>query len=509
MEMNQWLAGSLFFGFLSRIFAGSGLLAWVRGLARVIGSSRTGALFAQFLDKQYHGEDSLVGRWSVQCQKSLRPLRSWWNRLISGSFLADGVGKSKLASGLLALVIPFGAFYVFVDELGRKIFAGVSLFGYWDEAFMAACFAWLVYEWLSGREEKSGTTPLDAPLFLLAGVSFFLMINVGRYPDVAVEGFRVVIEYTLFYFIASRWLKDDKRALTLVGGLILTGAALASHGFLQFLLKVQTPSSWTDQAETAAGPRVFSIVESPNILGSIMMLLLPLAFAVLIMPNVKAWLRVALTGVVGAMGLCVLLTQSRGAWFGLAVAMVVFCLLVRPAWLFILAGGGFASLLVPQVYNRIAYLFTPAYVASSQRGGRMLRYATGFSMFQENPWTGVGLGHFGGAVAMNHKNMFPTTFYMDSFWLKTLVEMGIPGIAAFALLIGILLIWGLRAVHHAAPGRDRLMAAGAFSGLCGVILHNFMENIFEVPYMVAYFWFLAALLMYWGFGKTAQARADV
>jgi O-antigen ligase len=234
-----------------------------------------------------------------------------------------------------------------------------------------------------------------------------------------------------------------------------------------------------------------------------MVLLLPLAFAVLIRPGVKAYARLLLTAAVGAMGLCVLLTQSRGAWLGLAVAMVVFCLLVQPAWLFILAGGAFASLLLPPVFNRISYLFTPQFVASSQRGGRMLRYATGFRMFLENPWTGTGLGHFGGAVAMNHKNLFPTTFYMDSFWLKTLVEMGIPGIAAFAVLMGLLLAWGVRAVRRAEAGKDRLMAAGALAGLCGVILHNFLENIFEVPYMVVYFWLLAALLMYWGFGKAA------
>jgi len=506
MELNQVWSGSLIVRFLIRMFSGSRILSGVRTFSRIFGMSRTGVYLARFVSRRFQGEFSLSGRLSVVLQRFLRPLRTMWRRLLSGSILVQGVGSSKLASRLLALVIPFGAFYVFVDELGRKVFAGVSLFGLWDEAFLAACFVWLLYEWLSGQEERPGVTPLDAPLFLLAGVSFFLLLNVGRFPDVAVEGFRVVIQYTLFYFVASRWLNSDKRAETLVTGLLIVGAALASHGFLQFLMKVQTPASWTDQAEASAGPRVFSIVESPNILGSIMMLLLPLAFAVLIMPGVKTWLRICLTGIVGMMGLCVLLTQSRGAWLGLALAMVVFCLLVKPAWLLLLAGGGFASLLLPQVYNRIAYLFTPQYVASSQKGGRMLRYATGFSMFREEPWTGVGLGHFGGAVAMNHKNLFPTTFYMDSYWLKTLVEMGIPGMAAFTLLIGMLLVWGLRAVHQAEAGRDRLMAAGAFSGICGVVVHNFMENIFEVPYMVIYFWFLAALLMYWGFGKASRAK---
>ena len=33
----------------------------------------------------------------------------------------------------------------------------------------------------------------------------------------------------------------------------------------------------------------------------------------------------------------------------------------------------------------------------------------------------------------------------------------------------------------------------------GVLLHCYFENIFEEPYMMAYFWGLAAALMYAGF----------
>ena len=503
MQPNTWSSGSLFFRFFEWMTSGSLLLSGVRHFSRITAQSATGRWFSRFGSKPFLPGDSLSGSLIRRLLQALQPLHAAWIRLRSGSRIAAGIEASFLTRLLLSLVIPFATLYVFVDELGRKVFAGISLFSYWDETLLAACFIWLLVEWLNGRGERLAVTPLDAPLLLLAGVSFFQMLNVGSYPDIAVEGFRVVIQYTLFYLIGSRWLKDDSRAEILVRGFLITGGALAIHGFLQFLMKVPTPASWTDQAEVAVGTRVFSIVGSPNILGSIMVLFLPLAFAVLIRPGMKPAMRIILTAVVGAMGLCVLLTQSRGAWLGLAVAMVVFCLMVRPAWLLILSGGAFASLLLPPVFNRVAYLFTPQFIVSSQRGGRMLRYETGFRMFLDHPWTGTGLGEFGGAVAMNHKNLFPATFYMDSYWLKTLVEMGIPGIAAFAVLIGFLLVWGVRAVRRAEAGKDRLMAAGVFAGLCGVVLHNFLENIFEVPYMVAYFWLMAALLMYWGFGKSA------
>ena len=38
-----------------------------------------------------------------------------------------------------------------------------------------------------------------------------------------------------------------------------------------------------------------------------------------------------------------------------------------------------------------------------------------------------------------------------------------------------------------------------FCGLCGVLVHCFFENIFEEPYMMVYFWVIAAMIVYFGF----------
>jgi O-antigen ligase len=148
--------------------------------------------------------------------------------------------------------------------------------------------------------------------------------------------------------------------------------------------------------------------------------------------------------------------------------------------------------------NRIQYLLSPQYIKSSMTGGRLMRYQKGLELFWQNEWTGVGLGHFGGAVAMNNKNLVPNTFYMDNYWLKTAVEMGALGIIAFGVLLAFLIIWSIRSIKNSADYDTRLITAGGFAGLCGVIIHNLSENIFEVPYMVVYFWVVAALVLYFG-----------
>ena len=103
-------------------------------------------------------------------------------------------------------------------------------------------------------------------------------------------------------------------------------------------------------------------------------------------------------------------------------------------------------------------------------------------------------------------------FYMDNYYLKTLVEMGYIGLIFFVILLVGLAVWGIRAIYQsddgAVSGVDplfrnegnlKVLTVGIFSGMMGVLLHCYFENIFEEPYMMAYFWGLAAAVMYAGF----------
>lgn len=233
-------------------------------------------------------------------------------------------------------------------------------------------------------------------------------------------------------------------------------------------------------------------------MGSIFILIIPICLALVLQNKRKFIDRAIFFILLGAMGISLVLTLSRGAWAGAVVALGVFCLAINPRWLILLALGGSSALLVPSVMNRISYMLSPQYITSSLTGGRLLRYQKGLELFEQNKLMGVGLGHFGGAVALNHKDLIPNAFSMDSYWLKTAVEMGIVGIIAFGILIGVLIFWSVRSIKLSEDYDKRLLVAGGFAGLCGVLFHNITENIFEVPYMVVYFWVVASLVFYFG-----------
>jgi O-antigen ligase len=216
---------------------------------------------------------------------------------------------------------------------------------------------------------------------------------------------------------------------------------------------------------------------------------------------------------------------------GLIVAVILFALYVDKRLLLLMTTAMAGILIaVPSITSRLTYLFTTDYVEASAIGGRALRWQVGRDLLMENsPWIGFGLGRFGGAVAMNNQLLDETEtfqyFYMDNYYLKTLVEMGYVGLIFFLLVIAVFLVSGMKAIHRSGAGysmrkgqdalirnigNPKLLTVGIFSGLVGVLTHCFFENIFEEPYMMAYFWGLAALMAYLGFyakGSSASTGA--
>ena len=94
------------------------------------------------------------------------------------------------------------------------------------------------------------------------------------------------------------------------------------------------------QGSTAT--RVFSVVESPNILGSIFILMIPLCLA-LVLQRGRASQRISIFVLLGAMSLLSPYPIQRCV-VGAALAMFIFCFAINPRWLFLLGAGGGAML---------------------------------------------------------------------------------------------------------------------------------------------------------------------
>ncbi len=414
---------------------------------------------------------------------------------------------------LFAMYLPIE--YTLRDALGFAVISAV-----WEELFIATGVILILWRTMLKQSEAfARATTLEACLLLFMSIGFLLMMLNRPFPDVAFAGYRAQVEYMVWFFLVLRLIEDKKDAQALCYAFAATVFLLCLHGIYQYVIGVEIPDAWTSNTEMGVRTRVFSITGSPNIFGSLIVMAAPTVAALVYYCKKPFW-KIFYSGCTALMCLCILFTFSRGAWVGLIVAVVLFSLYVDKRLLGIMAAA-MATILVavPSITSRLTYLFTSDYAEASAIGGRALRWEVGRNLLMENsPWLGFGLGRFGGAVAMNNQLLDKTEefsyFYMDNYYLKTLVEMGYTGLIFFLLALAALAVFGLRSVYRSGQhfqsnksvdplmrnaGNDKLMAVGIFSGLAGVLTHCYFENIFEEPYMMAYFWGLAAVLIFVGF----------
>lgn len=523
MSMNNILQGSLFWRalcalglFFRRTAEDSRLIC---ALSRIWRSSRTRALLSRFLASdpvcvEQSAVKNRFDRLNVRLADAER-LRS----CVSNSLLARIYGwilncgrNSRIlgwlfSGGMTALLLFAVGLYAGIDYVLRDVLSIPVISSVWDEGLLLVGFVWVLWQ-RTGRVNplSSRLNPLDVPVLLFFTVSFVLLCTVCPYFSIQVSGFRAACQYLLWFFVITRLLRDDRDLMVLYLSLVCLGTAIALHGIYQYIVKVPIPASWMTHTETAVRTRVYSIFGSPNIMGDFMVMLAPMAAALAYFVKDK---RLKVLAWVCAFLMCFgcLFTMSKASWTAMALAIVIFVLLVDRRLFTPLAVGGIIMLCLPFVRNRLGFLFTDEFSEANLSGGRGGRKLNAMILFSScNPWLGLGHGMFGGAVAMQNKVLDHTDyFYVDNYFLKVMLETGYLGLGSFIAMMAGFLITSARSVCRSAKtwkdglSRRYPLVCGMFAGLCGVLLHCGFENIFEEPYMMVYFWAIAAMIVWAGF----------
>lgn len=403
-------------------------------------------------------------------------------RVLEESFIGSFILKFRFVY-LIAL-------YPAVDYVLRNYVMGGRFGGIWDEGLLVLLVLIIIIRRLVlGIKWKM--TDLDFPIMFFFSVLLLLFILKSPDPIVAIDGFRLLFQYILWYFLAVQLIdnvEDIRRLLHLTLVLLFF---VGLHACYQYVAKVPMLGNWVDSTE-AVTTRSYSIMFSPNLLGSFFTLFLPPAFALFIASKSNLYRIFALMSfLLGSLGL--IFTLSRGAWIAAFLALLLFLLLTYKKLLLpIVVAAGTGVVAVPKLADRFFRLFTPDYIEKSSVGGRIFRFQAGMTRLAEDPVFGVGMGRFGGAVAMNY-NLSP--FYMDNYYMKTLVELGIVGLSSMVLFYIATLILLIRKIRGMADKNLQLIMYGLLAGMMGVLIHNFMENIFESQAMVSLFWAFAAIIM--------------
>ncbi|WP_312111425.1 O-antigen ligase family protein [Brevibacillus reuszeri] len=387
--------------------------------------------------------------------------------------------------------------YPVIDFVMRKLLPiPVVVSSLWDKALLIILLLFTFVAFLGSNRVMPGIKHLFGAFFVL-GIA--LTVTDMTNWQASFEGFRSVYQYIIAFLIGFYLLKSVEDLDKLLKALVIVGFITGLYGVAQVVLGVKTPEAWVQEGETIT-TRAFSFVTSPNVLGSYMALVVPVAVGLFVkassLKERALWAIVTLTTL-----LALLLTGSRGAWFALAFGMFV-CFFIwkkRVAGYLVLAGiiGVTALFFVPEsvpmvgtVKNRIFTLFTSDYFEASSQGGRIGRWGKAYDQMRVEPLFGVGLGHYGGAVAARR---FGTT-YTDSYLFKSLAEYGLIGLIMLIGLIISMFRYSAKAILKLQHSPHFFPALGLFGGLIAVATHNLAENIFEVPFMTLYFWLFGGFL---------------
>ena len=382
--------------------------------------------------------------------------------------------------------------YVALDWLIRNS-SLAYLAGSWDELAFLAIGGLLVLR--IGYYHLQPRWGMVFPAFIL-----YLAVMAGLFlynsPEDAagIEGLRVMIQYVLWMFLGMNLVFNWRQLEWMADFFVAVCTLVALFGIYQYFVGLEIPVTWIDsKVETTLKTRVYSIIGSPNILGSLMVLSIPVALA--LYKNCQAKLKqYYYLATMVVMLLCLVFTFSRGAWLGFMLAALLCGLwLDRRILVAMLLLVVLSPVVMPSVYDRMAYMMSSDYQASSARGGRISRWTLALGAWDKQPATGVGLGRFGGAVAARY---YPEdSFYVDSWYLKVGTESGWIGLGATGLFLLFVLGAARQGINLARSPNLQMLGSGFLAGMVGVLLHNLVENVFEVPMMATYFWLFAGFVI--------------
>jgi O-antigen ligase len=415
--------------------------------------------------------------------------------------------RPELTLVLLAFAVPFGSI--------RELPLGPVNVGAADLLVGILLAAWLA-RMIAARRIVIPRAPLLVPLLVFLGaISFSTLASVSLELS-AKEIVKWVEVLTIYLFMASL---NPPEVPQPTGGLnwtvlalLAAGSAEALVGVYQFLFRVG-PEGFVLFGRFM---RAYGHFAQPNPFAGYLGLGIPLAYA-LTLEGLQVWpqlaaqarsgLRQALVQAfqyaaalvaLGIMSVAMLMSWSRGAWVGLAAALVVVTVVRSRRALalavalglvlsYVLLIGGARHLppaLVQRVSDFLPYVggvdvrsvqVTDANFAVVER---MAHWLAAVGMFSDHPWLGVGIGNYPEAYSRYAIGRWRDPLgHAHNYYLNIAAEAGVVGLLAYLLLFGACLFYAWRVAQH-ARGFGRALALGALGVLVHLSVHNLFDNLF-------------------------------
>lgn len=287
------------------------------------------------------------------------------------------------------------------------------------------------------------------------------------------------IEYFIVFFISINVLDSPHKMRRFMKIAFFTSIAIAMYGMFQIPSGVRVSAPFEgDNGE-------------PNTMGGYLLLLMCMAGGQLLVTKSHR-MAICWSAYIFFLLIPVLFTGSRSSWLGIPVAMLAFFVFSTKkrqiATLTIALAVLGPAMLPGTVKDRLLFTFQQEKQTRSQvkqievgavrldtsTSARLQSYQVAITGWKEKPLLGWGVTGY---------------VFIDSQFIRTLVETGLLGFGAFLWLVWGYLQGGLIAIRSASDRFQRGIALGYLAGLFGLLAHSTGSNTFIIlrimePWMV-------------------------
>jgi polysaccharide biosynthesis protein PslJ len=422
----------------------------------------------------------------------------------SAALIALVVGYAMLRSVLVGLVVVI-AVICLLPFAALPIDIGFSP-TFLDLALVAVFFVW-VTQMAGQKDYRFLALPPILPVIVFLGLaagSFIAGLTHSALTANVVRHFGEIILSVLLFVLVTNAVRTRAQLKLIVGALIVAGFLAALVGVVLYALPetlqirllstlrvVRYPTGSDVLRYIEDNPdlqqRATSTSVDPNVLGGMLIFVAAITGAQLVAARPilpRGWLAVAFL-VIGA---CMVLTYSRGAFGGMAAALVLLGLLRYRKMLLIFLAASALLLLLPAARPFIERFVEGVQGQDLATQMRFGEYRDAVTLIGRYPWFGVG---FAGTPHID------TYLGVSNVYLLVAEEMGLIGLAGFLVALGrfqalFVSTWRRRAFDAELEPTLLGCCLAVAGAMVGGIFDHYFFNL-DFPHAAALLWLVVGL----------------
>ena len=374
-------------------------------------------------------------------------------------------------------------------------------FDRWNNSYsFIAFFLGLLVFYVGGMRNKSlRVNAADfGPYYVLFAAAVICNVPLSHFPALSARFLLYHAVGMLAVIVVVSSVEHVAQLERLTRGAALGLLYVGLYGIYQrVVVGVEVNLSYVDLTYNPDMPgRVYSVFDNPNAFAEALILMLPLAVALLLASR-RWWGRLLGLAAIGAGGAALLMTYSRASWVGLFAGMVLFVFLWNPRLVPLCAALCVAAVpfLPDTVLNRI---MTITNFSDTSTSSRFPLYTATVDALKMSPIRGAGLGGDAVRKFIKVNELYHSKapyVHAHNTVMQIWVETGLVGIVAF---LGSML-WTVKrtvcVLKLKCSATARTITIAGTCALAGSMVCGLADYLWNYPRVQCVFWFTAAITL--------------